>query len=308
MPRPRRNTDPQYLRLVTIRTEQARLFMVPGRELNETVGGIVAKYQQEFAIEIYAYTFLSNHYHLLVRAPKENLWKFEQALNREIAKRVNRLRYREGHFWSRRYDEQVVVGNAASLTALIYIICNAVRHRLVRDVALWPGVSCFFHVLDEQDRTFHFTDYTAYRKAKREAQLSGKRVELSDYRMSYLLHLSPLPMLCSLNKKLRRQFLRSEIQKQVTLLQAEADRDVKGFLHPEFVLSQDPFSWPREVSRRMRPICYTQDPEAKHIFLTEVHFPWNAAYEVASKEFRSGILNAEFPPHAIKPPVLYLMK
>lgn len=307
MPRPRRNTDPQYLRLVTIRTERAQLLMVPGKELNETIGGIVAKYQKEFGIEIFAYTFLSNHYHLLVRAPKENLWRFEQALNREIAKRVNRIRQREGHFWGRRYDEQIVVGNTASLTALLYIVCNSVKHRLVRNAAHWPGVNCIFQLLDERERVYYFVDFTAYRKAKREAELSGKHISMSDYKRRYTLRVSPLPMLSCLSKKMRRQTLRSEIQRQLTILNAEADNEQTGFLGPEKVLSQDPYRTPREVSRRVRPICYTQDPEAKHIFLTEEYFPWIAAYEAASRSFRSGLLSSEFPPHAIKPPLLYLL-
>ena len=308
MPRPRRNTNPEYLRLVTIRTECAQLLMVPGSELNETIGGIVAKYQEEFGIEIFAYMFLSNHYHLLIRAPKQNLWRFEQALNREIAKRVNRIRKRDGHFWSRRYDEQIVLGNPASLTALLYIVCNAVKHRLVRDTARWPGVGCYFQLLDEQDRLFYFMDYTAYRKARSRARITGEKVFLSDFKRQYRLRLSPLPMLSSLCKRKRRQILRSEIQRQTTLLNAEADREQHLYLGEKNILLQNPFSKPREVSRRNRPLCYTQDPLAKYNFLTDEHFPWNAMYERASRSFRSGLLDAEFPPYAIKPPLLYLLK
>ena len=133
MSRPRRNTNPEHIRLVTIRTENARFYMVPDKELNQIVGGVLAKYQQECKIIIYGHNFLSNHYHLLIRAPKENLWRFEQSVNREIAKRVNRLRNREGHFWGRRYDEQVTLEASDVLAALIYIICNAVKHGLVKN-------------------------------------------------------------------------------------------------------------------------------------------------------------------------------
>lgn len=307
MGRKRRNTDPQYLKLVTIRTEGAQLFMVPGKELNDILGGIIARYQEQFSIEIFAYCALSNHYHLLVRAPKENLWQFQQAINREIAKRVNRLRNREGHFWSRRYSDEIVVGNQASLTALQYITCNSVKHRLIKDPGKWPGLTSHFHLLDEKDRMFYFTDYTAYRKAKARARITGGKVNLADFRIPVTLRISPLPMFAGLSKKVRRQTIRSEIQRYVTLLNAEAEREEKGYLREEKILTQNPFSKPRDVSKSNRPICYTQDPEAKHIFLTEIYYPWNEAYEAASFEFRSGKFNAQFPPHCIKPPLLYLI-
>ncbi len=72
MTTPLRDSDPKIYRLITIRTEEARLWMVPSRNLEKVLGGIVARYQEICGVEIYAYTFLSNHYHLIVRAPKEN--------------------------------------------------------------------------------------------------------------------------------------------------------------------------------------------------------------------------------------------
>ena len=281
--------------------------MSPNKEINETIGGIVAKYQQEFGIEIYAYIFLSNHYHLLVRAPRQNLWRFEQGINREIAKRINKIRGREGHFWARRYDDQLTLQNTDALVALVYIVCNAVKHRLVKDACRWPGFGCFFHLFDEKDRTYFFTDYSAYKKAKQRARITGEAVYLEDFKIPYLLKLSPLPMFASLTKKVRRQHLRTAIQKQITLLNAEAKKEKKGYLGQEGVLAQDPNARPRKISRRNRPLCYTQDPEAKHLFLTEVYFPWTSAYIAASTAFRSGILDALFPPHCIKPPLLYLI-
>ena len=114
-------------------------------------------------------------------------------------------------------------------------------------------------------------------------------------------------MFASLTKKTRRQTIRREIQSHVTLLNAEAEKEQRGYLGQERVLSQNPYSRPKEISKRNRPICYTQDPEAKHLFLTEVYYPWNDTYIKASYQFRSGILDAQFPPYCIKPPLLYLI-
>jgi REP element-mobilizing transposase RayT len=78
--RPIRNSDPYIYRLITIRTDEARLWMVPSNSVRELIGGIIARYQEIFKVEIFAYCVLSNHYHLLVRALKGNIDEFESEL------------------------------------------------------------------------------------------------------------------------------------------------------------------------------------------------------------------------------------
>ena len=295
MPRPRRNTNPEYIRLVTIRTENSYLYMVPDKELNEIVGGVIAKYQQEQEVIVYGYIFLSNHYHLLVRAPKENLWRFEQSVNREIAKRVNRLRNREGHFWGRRYDEQITVEPSDTLAALMYVIFNAVKHGLVKDPHSWPGISCLRHLITGKDREFYFTDYTSYRKAK----LSDKKACIDDFKKKYILKISTIPILAKLSHKQRLQYLRKEIQKELLKY------DPQKFLETEKIINQNPFSRPRDISRSNRPVCYTKSFITKMWFIKEVYTPWREWFEQASRSYRSGELEVEFPPHSIKPSLLY---
>ena len=299
MPRPRRNTNPKYFRLVTIRTENAKLFMVPSKELNQIVGGVIAKYQQKYGITLYAYIFLSNHYHLLLRAPKANLWRFEQAVNREIAKRVNRYRNREGHFWARRYDEQIVVKKADVLSALLYIVCNAVKHKLIDSPYKWPGISCIKQLLTQKDEVYYFTDYTAYSKAR----LKDKNAKLEDFKIKYNLKISPIPELAKLSFKNRIKFLRSEIARELSKYLEQ----INSFLGKEKILKQSPFSRPRVVSKRKRPICYTKDFLAKLNFIEEVYKPWNESYQIASLKFRKGELDSLFPEFSIKPPLLYLV-
>ena len=106
MGRPIRNTDPSIIRHVSSRTLNAQLLMRPNSEINEIIGGVIAKYQQKHKIILYAASILSNHYHLVAQAPEQNLWEFEQSINREIAKRINWYLGRKGYFWGRRYNEE----------------------------------------------------------------------------------------------------------------------------------------------------------------------------------------------------------
>ena len=188
-----RNTDPNYTRHISIGAEGANLLMLLNGQVNQIIGGILAKYQEAFSIIICAYAVLSNHLHLMVKAPKGNLWRFEQAVNRKIAKRINKMRNIRGHFWERRYDEQMLAEESDMLEAFLYVTCNAVSHGMVEHPSLWPGLNCYLHVLDEKNRVCIFADYTAYGKASRKAENKEMVLNIKDYQKEHKLHLSPLP-------------------------------------------------------------------------------------------------------------------
>ena len=165
--------------------------MVPSGKLTDIVGGVIAKYSGVHEIELYGWIVLSNHYHLLCRAPKGNLWKFGQDINREISKRVNRLLKREGSLWGRRYSDQIVLEECDQIEALLYILSNAVKHGLVSDPKNWPGLSSLETMRTGKFRSYPFTNYTAFHRAK----LSDPTVKLKDFTEYYELRLSLLPAL-----------------------------------------------------------------------------------------------------------------
>lgn len=299
-----RNTDPTYIRHISIRTEGASLLLLPEAQLNQIVGGVIARYQELFSVVVYAYTVLSNHIHLLVLAPLQNLWRFEQAVNREIAKRINRLRNTRGHFWERRYDEQMVAAEGDVLEAFLYTVCNAVSHGLVEHPALWPGLNCYAHVLDEKDRVYVFNDYTAFSRACARAKHTGEQVSIKDFQTKHRLHITPLPEFKHLSSEERRAVLAKLIQRRVVRLKKERRAQGLGFLGREKILRQRFTAVPRSVKRAPRPICYTKSWEAKKRFMGWF-MPWLESYREASRRFRSGEFLVQFPEHCIRPPLHY---
>jgi hypothetical protein len=67
-----RNTDPKKIRLVTIRCEQAMLLLTPDEKINQLLGGILAKYQQEFSVVLYGHIVMGNH--ILCGAPHKTCY------------------------------------------------------------------------------------------------------------------------------------------------------------------------------------------------------------------------------------------
>lgn len=301
-----RNTDPSKIHLITIRTENAALFLRPGKGLENLLGGIVAKYQEETGLEIFAYNFLGNHYHILCRAPKAAVWEFAEDVNREIAKRVNFFIRRHGHFWSRPYDDQIVVEVPDATEAFLYITTNAVHHGLVSHPSQWPGLNSYWQSLSEEPKRYFFTHYTEYSKALRKARRTKEVVRIEDHQTSHLLTLTPLPQFEELTTRQRSNKLRILIDGRAQNLKDERLKAGKRFMGREKILAQSPFQIPANVKRSPRPLCYTKSFDAKQIFMDE-YFPKLADYIDASKRFRGGDLYTEFPPYTIKPPLLHLL-
>ncbi len=302
-----RDTDPNKIHLVTIRTQQAALLLRPGLGLEEILGGIVARYQEQFKTEVYAYNFLGNHYHILARGSEDFLWKFAQGVNREIARRVNYIRYREGKFWGRKYDDQIVVEVQDATEAFLYITTNATHHGLVSHPIEWPGLNSYWQSLTERSKKYAFTHYTEYSKALRKARRRKEVVRVEDFQTIHTLSLTPLPEFKGLSSRQRISKLKTLIEERIKRI--TADRKNQGqtaFLGRDAVLAQDPFQTPMKSKRSPRPLCYTKSFTAKLIFMEE-YFSTLANYKEASIKFRSGQLDTEFPPHTIKPPLLYLL-
>ena len=286
--RPIRNTDPSIFRIVSIRTCEARLWMIPSRNLRKLLGGILARYQEIFRIEIYAYFFLTNHFHLLLRAPYGNLDEFCENLNREIARRMNWKLKREGRFWSRRYDDIPLGREEDLLEAFLYVTTNATRHGLIENSEEWPGLHSFSHAINEKDRVFSFTHYSATDGMPRTTQ--------------HTLKLSILPQMESLTRAERAIKLRELLGERIKMYKDERKANNQGFLGLEGVIAQEPGNVPINVSRSKRPSCYTTCKDTWIRFRKFVR-ERIAHYREASFDYRRGILDAVFPEFSFKPPL-----
>jgi len=57
---------------------------------------------QRFGLQILCYCLMSNHHHLLVKAPEANLGRAMRHINGQSTQRYNRLRKQEGQLFSGR--------------------------------------------------------------------------------------------------------------------------------------------------------------------------------------------------------------
>lgn len=290
MCRPLRDRNPFYNHLVTVRTEEARLWMSPSEKVRDVVGGVIARYQEIFNVVLYSVAILGNHLHILLHAPGQNLDEFMENALREIARRINRLNKRQGHFWSRRYDDQVVLLDEDMLEAYLYVLTNAVRHGLVQHARFWPGFNCYAQVLDGQARKYPFVHYSKRNK---------KGIPQVTY---HQLRLTPLPEHRQLSLVERTTLIRQLIEEREQQIRAKREAEGKGFLGVEKLVRQLPGQIPKEVSYSTRPPCYTTDRKERAEYIAE-RKEHRGYYQEASVRFRAGELTTEFPEPCFKPPL-----
>lgn len=283
-----RDRDPSLFHLITTRTEQQRYFLRPSKDVNKILGGIVARYQEICKIEIYGYCFMSNHPHLLAKAPLGNLDEFMENVNREIARRINYKLRRKGNFWSKPYKPLAVKTDKDLEEALVYIITNPVKHGAARHPSRWRGLSSYGQSLSEEKKTYSFHHYSEVDE--------DKKVTYHD------LVITPLPKLAEMTKDERISYLSAQIEARTELLVAEREAKGQGFMSEEQVREVDPFSSPKQSNHTPTGGCYSKDPEVIREF-KRIERERRASYSLASMRYRLGDLTVTFPEFTFKPPL-----
>lgn len=288
MARDLRSKDPERFHLVTIRTEQQCFFLRPSKDVNKIVGGVIARYQEIFQVELYALTVLSNHFHLISRAPLGNLDEFMENVDRELARRLNYKIQRRGKFWSRRYRAQLIPNDADLEEAFLYVTTNSVKHGLVKNPADWPGISSCQQSLGEKPSAYPFYHYSEVEKEKKKTY--------------HMLKIIPLPAYKDLPEKERIKKLGDLIEDRTRRLVAERESRGVGFASAEIIKEVSPFDKPRTENTSPTSSCYSKNLETIRKY-RKIEAQKRSSYALASMRYRMGDLTVVFPEFTFKPPV-----
>lgn len=101
------------------------------RRFLDTVGEMA----ERFAIDIFAFVLMDNHYHLLARTQLANLTKAMHWLGVTYTTRFNYRHSRSGHLFQGRYKSIVVQNDAYMLQLSCYIHRNPLRGGIVKRLA-----------------------------------------------------------------------------------------------------------------------------------------------------------------------------
>ena len=96
---------------------------------------------ERFAIDIFAYVLMDNHYHILLRTQKPNLSKSMQWMGTTYTRRFNLNHLQNGHLFQGRYKSIIVENDAYLLRLSYYIHRNPLRAKIVERLADYPWSS-----------------------------------------------------------------------------------------------------------------------------------------------------------------------
>jgi putative transposase len=137
MGRPLRIKAPFLTYHITSRTNGRRLFMRKKRDrklLCRCLKRILLKY----GVIIYAFTPMTNHFHLLIRIENEaDLSRIMGEFKTLYAKLFNKKYDLAGHFWGDRFRSTIVQDDRHALACLRYIDRNAVKAGLAEHPGKW---------------------------------------------------------------------------------------------------------------------------------------------------------------------------
>jgi REP element-mobilizing transposase RayT len=109
---------------VTVRTIQSRFLLRPSPSLNQVVGGVLGRAQGQHQVRCHAAVFMSSHFHLLLSVDDANqLARFMEYVDSNLAREVKRLYDWPEHVWGRRYQAILVSEEeAAQVDRFRYIL------------------------------------------------------------------------------------------------------------------------------------------------------------------------------------------
>ena len=283
---------------VTCRTIQGRLLLRPSQQLNDLVLGVLGRAQSRHPVEIVAFSFLSSHYHLLLRVREAHeLALFMTYFNGNLAREVGILTGWRSKVWAGRYHAILISDEeAAKVDRMTYILANGAKENLVSRVEDWPGAHSAHALLTGEPVEGIWHDRTLARTLR----LQRKAPEPAQVEIRQTVILSQLPCW----KHLAPEAYRSRVAGLVRQIEATAavERAKKGVepLGTEKILAQDPETRPETLDRSPAPFIHAAT-RAIRKELREAYGWFVAAYREAAEKLRAGDRNAAFPPGSFPP-------
>jgi REP element-mobilizing transposase RayT len=299
MGRPLRRQKKDAIYLLTNRTLHQKYSFRPSEQVNAIILGLLAKTVERYDIEIFAFVFMSNHFHMLARSKSLQIHLFMRDFQGQLISKLNRLRDRTGPGFERRFSMTEILDDEMLIDKLGYTVCNPCESNLVRHPKLWPGLSSWsMHdggrpmVGEIVNRDLYWT--LKGRKANdhlSEQELIERATE------TYTLKMAKLPKFEALDDE-------AYCQKICELIEDRAKALAKARKAPcvgaKKILNQSFDDRPNNPKKSPCPICHTSDFEVRREYLEELRTVTDR-YRVAVGKLREDKTQVSFPQGTIPP-------
>ncbi len=112
---------------VSARANNREMFSVPLELLWPIFIEIFELVKLKYSCHLHVFVLMGNHYHLIISTPLANIDEIMEYLNREVAKRANKLSKRINHFFGGPYEWTLISDEAYYWNAVKYDFRNPVK-------------------------------------------------------------------------------------------------------------------------------------------------------------------------------------
>lgn len=289
---------------VTLNCMDRMFLLKPSPEVNNILGSSLGRAQKRYPVLLHSATTNINHMELVFSLGTEksnNASSFLRNFGSLVAKEMNRLLKREGHFWSGRAKVEEIISDEKAEKLLGYGACNVVKDGLVEKAAHWKGFSTTRALSNGEKLVFEYVNRTKW------WNLGSKREEAdpSEYMERVEVKLAPLLCWRGKSREWRKERFAQIVREREKLSEKEREAEgmskVKGM---EKIERTSPFAKPsRPRVRSPQPLCHADTKEAYELYKAEYEETVRA-HRIASEAYRSGHFEVEFPPYTFRPPLV----
>ncbi|MEO1480773.1 MAG: hypothetical protein AAFU77_01620 [Myxococcota bacterium] len=284
--------------------------LVPRDDVNEMIAGVLGHVQKKNPrVELFAYAFLSNHFHLAVRGP--GIPEFVGQLKQQISLRLKHCIDEPFEtLWGGRYAAAALVVEEDQERCFEYILSHGVKEGLVDTPECWPGVHCAQDVFFGQPCRGSWLNATTYGEAKRSETRKSletrERVLKAEHTEHVVVELTRLPVYAGLSTADYRQTM-TELRARI-IKEGEKARDGKPALGVEKILALPRatiFRMPKPpwFKERKRMIVWSNPSRPETQAYLQRYHQSQTDFAIASRRYRAGDRDVAFPAGMYVPPV-----
>jgi REP element-mobilizing transposase RayT len=283
---------------ITCRTIGERYLLKPTRELQSIIIGVLGRAQREHPVLIHAFTFMSNHYHMLLTPGSAlQMSRFVGYVNGNIAREVGRLIGWNQKFWARRYQAIVISDEEeAQIERLRYLLSHGCKEGLVASPRDWPGANSVQTLLDGTDVEGLWFDRTQEYKAR---QRGEKYHRLAYAEVERVKH-SPLRLWAHLPPERHQKHIGdmvADIEAEHARIHKKNNTEPAGIA---YVLSLHHEDRPKEPKHAPAPAFHAYAKKVRKAMENAYRIFYNA-FRAAADALKEGTLDAPFPDGCFPP-------
>ena len=288
---------------VTARTVHGRWLIRPSAKVNKIILGALGRAQARYGVELYAFVFLSNHFHILMRVDSAHqMAAFVGYVQSKLAKELGRMHRWHEKFWGRRYHSASLADSDSERVQqarFLYILQNGCKEGLVGSPLDWPGVSTAAALHDGRDQLVGlWYDRTREHHARR-------RGEKTPPPSAETVRLSPLPFMRGWSRDERRQYVRNAVRDVVEQSRHRNRKNRTKPLGASNIRRQHPHERPATFTPSPAPLFHTATRE-EFWRMRRAREEKVAAYRRAAIRARQGRTDVRFPVGCFPPPPAFV--